>query len=104
MPEYSAKRGQKNYEINRARCHKAGKESVVLTLVEKVTDYYIVIKIPGKTSEAVLAALEVLRENTERIFFAHPYSSWERSQNERHNRIFRRYISKGVSIEKYTAE
>ena len=38
------------------------------------------------------------------MYFAHPYSSWERPQNERHNRIFRRYIPKGVSIEKYTAE
>ena len=29
---------------------------------------------------------------------------WERAQNERHNRIFRRYIPKGVSIDLYFAE
>ena len=36
------------------------------------------------------------------IYFAHPYSSWERAQNERHNRILRRYIPKGVSIDLYS--
>ena len=123
-----------HWEIDTVVGHKAGKESVVLTLVEKVTDYYIAIKIPSKTSEAVLAAIEVLRDEygeiffgeifksitadngTEfeglskledygtKVYFAHPYSSWERPQNERHNRIFRRYIPKGVSIDNYTAE
>lgn len=52
-----------HWEINTVVGRRAGKESVVLTLVEKITDYYyIAIKIPSKTSEAVLAAMEVLRE------------------------------------------
>ena len=123
-----------HWEIDTVVGHKAGRESVVLTIVEKMTDFYIAIKIPGKTSDAVMAAMEVLREEygpeyfaevfksitadngTEfeglaaleeygvKVYFAHPYSSWERAQNERHNRIFRRYIPKGVSIEKYSAE
>ena len=38
------------------------------------------------------------------VYFAHPYSSWERPQNERHNRIFRRYVPKGVSIENCSTE
>ena len=38
------------------------------------------------------------------IYFAHPYSSWERPVNERHNGLLRQYIPKGVSIEKYTPE
>ena len=38
------------------------------------------------------------------IYFAHPYSSRERAQNERQNRLFRRYVPKGVSIDKYSAE
>lgn len=41
---------------------RAGKESVVLTLVEKATDFYIAIKKPGKDSISVMAALKVLRE------------------------------------------
>lgn len=123
-----------HWEIDTVVGHRQGKGSVVLTLVEKVTDFYLAIKIPGKDSDSVMAAMEVLREEYgeeyfsqifrtitadngsefERlselekygvgIYFAHPYSSWERAQNERHNRLFRRYIPKGVSIDKYSAE
>ena len=38
------------------------------------------------------------------VYFAHAYSSYERPQNERHNRIFRNYVPKGKSIETYSAE
>ena len=48
--------------------------------------------------------LSSFEEYGPKVYFAHPYSSWERPQNERHNRIFRRYVPKGVSIEKYSAE
>ncbi len=36
------------------------------------------------------------------IYYAHPYSSWERGSNENANRIIRRFISKGCDISKYT--
>ncbi|WP_423230825.1 transposase, partial [Peptococcus niger] len=36
------------------------------------------------------------------VYFAHPYSSWERGQNERYNRIFRNYVPKRKSIEFYS--
>lgn len=123
-----------HWEIDTVVGHRAGKESVVLTLVEKVTDFYLAIKIPGKRSECVMAAMEVLREEYgdehfatifktitsdngtefERlseleaygtdVYFAHPYSSWERPQNERHNRLFRRFLPKGRSVDSYSAE
>lgn len=123
-----------HWEIDTVVGHRKGKESVVLTIVEKATDFYLAIKIPGKDPESVMAAMEVLRDEYgdehfaeifktitadngtefERlselekygigIYFAHPYSSWERGQNERHNRLFRRYVPKGVSIENYSAE
>jgi IS30 family transposase len=110
-----------------------GQEAVVLSLLEKKTQYYIAIRIPGKTSEAVMEAMRALRDEfgehfahvfktitvdngsefadfaqvekwgTE-AFFAHPYSSWERAQNERHNGLFRAFVPKGQSIEPYTAE
>lgn len=48
--------------------------------------------------------LSALEGHGVKVYFAHPYSSWERPQNERHNRIFRRYVAKGVSIEKYLAD
>lgn len=47
-------------------------------------------------------ALAQIEKCGTKVYFAHHYSSWERPQNERHNRIFRRYVPKGVSIDNYT--
>lgn len=122
-----------HWEIDTVVGKKSGSESVVLTIVEKVTDFYIAMKIPSKDTLSVMTAMEVLREeygenfptvfkpitadngtefselsNLEDygvlVYFTHPYSSWERPQNERHNRIFRRFVPKGISIDRYTAE
>ena len=38
------------------------------------------------------------------VYFTHPYSPWEWPQNERYNRIFRRFVPKGRSIDRYTAK
>jgi len=108
-----------------------GKEAVILTLLEKKTQHYLAVRIAGKTSEAVNAAMAKLREEygahfssvfktitvdngsefsdfTEverwgtKVYYARPYTSWERPQNERHNGMLRSYIPKGVSIEKFS--
>lgn len=110
-----------------------GKEAVVLSLIERVTNNYFAIRIPGKNSKAVMDAMTAIHaeygylfsrvfktittdngsefEDFARVqqwgtdvYFAHPYSSWERPVNERHNGLLRRYIPKGVSIEQYSAE
>lgn len=38
------------------------------------------------------------------VYFAHPYTSCERPQNERHNGLFRAFVPKGVSIESFSPE
>ena len=39
-----------------------------------------------------------------KAFFAHPYTSWEQPQNERHNGLFRAFVPKGTSIEAFSDE
>ena len=133
-PEIAAKREEEgHWEGDTVIGLRSGRESVLLTLIEKKTENYLAIRIPGKTSGDVMAAMKVLRDEygerfgrvfktitvdngsefaefaqvaqwgTE-VYFAHPYSSWERPQNERHNGLFRQYVPKGVSIDKFSLE
>ncbi|MCL1819314.1 MAG: IS30 family transposase [Oscillospiraceae bacterium] len=37
------------------------------------------------------------------VYYAHPYSSWERGSNENGNRILRRFVPKGTDIGKLTS-
>ena len=48
--------------------------------------------------------LAELENESTKIYFAHPYSSFERRINERHNRILRRFIPKGTDINKISEE
>lgn len=133
-PEIAAQREEEgHWEGDTVVGLRSGKESVVLTLIEKKTENYLAIRIPGKSSAAVMAAMKVLRDEYgdrfgqvfktitvdngsefadfaqvaqwgAEVYFAHPYTSWERPQNERHNGLFRQYIPKGVSIEQFSDE
>jgi len=38
------------------------------------------------------------------VYYAHPYSSWERGSNENGNRILRRFVPKGTDIGKLTIQ
>lgn len=38
------------------------------------------------------------------VYFCHPYSSWERGQNENQNRFVRRWVKKGGDLSAYTPE
>jgi len=42
------------------------------------------------------------KEKRTTIYYAHPYSSWERGSNENGNRFIRRFIDKGSDIAHYT--
>jgi len=105
---------------------KDGKSSV-LTLIERKTDNGFVLKTDAKTSETTFRALSELKERLgERfgaifksitfdngsefaasdafaslgltIYYAHPYSAWERGLNEHFNGMLRRFIPKGKDL------
>jgi IS30 family transposase len=40
--------------------------------------------------------------NCEEVYYAHPYSSWERGSNENGNRMLRRFIPKGTDLNELT--
>ncbi len=42
------------------------------------------------------------KRNRTEAYFCHPYCSWERGQNENANKLIRRFIPKGTSINPYT--
>lgn len=39
-----------------------------------------------------------------KVYYCHPYSSWERGTNENINKMIRRFIPKGANIEDYSKE
>ena len=47
---------------------------------------------------------EVLEGSGCEVYYAHPYSAWERGSNERHNGLIRRMVPKGRSMDGLDAE
>ena len=106
---------------------KTGKECI-FTVVDRCSRFLFSGKLEDKTAtklaDAMVAALEAYEWHTltfdngkefarhigiaralgAKSYFAHPYSSWERAQNERHNRIFREFVPKGRPICSYSAD
>ena len=111
---------------------KRGAEPVLLTLDERKTRKRHIIKIASKTSEAVRAGLQqiiasygdlgpsvfktITSDNgnefsaltldfpTIDVYYCHPYASFERGTNEKHNSLIRRFIPKGRSMNSYSPE
>jgi IS30 family transposase len=121
-----------HWEIDTVLGHKS-KDDALLTLVERKSRMEIIRRIPSKDASAVTVALSDIfskfpklqdtfksitsdngsefselaeqgKESQIDVYFAHPYASWERGSNERHNGLIRRFIKKGQPIHAYTDE
>lgn len=44
-----------------------------------------------------LSLIESIAEDVQ-VFYTHAYASWEKGTNERHNRMLREFIPKGVTL------
>ncbi|MGD6969457.1 IS30 family transposase, partial [Rossellomorea vietnamensis] len=108
------------------------KDEALLTLIERKTRKELMMRIPSKTASSVhdglkrlfspfenrlsdvfksitadngseFSELGQLHENKGiSVYFSHPYASYERGTNERHNGMIRRFIKKGQPIHEYT--
>jgi len=100
-------------------------KSAIGTIVERKTRFTLILKLSSKKAEEVaevfskmlnklnsefkksmtydngieMARHEKITKNTGmKIYFAHPYSSWERGTNENTNGLIRRYLPKGTNF------
>jgi IS30 family transposase len=106
---------------------------VLLSLDERLTRKRHLVKIPSRSSEAVRIGLEQIAKfygekfetvfksitsdngsefvdlgrylpKSTKVYYAHPYSSYERGTNEKQNSLVRRFFPKGKSFDNITDE
>ena len=103
---------------------------VIVTLTERLTGASLAIALPRRTKRLVAAAIKeklmpirhlvhtITVDNGKEfadhqdiasalecdVYFAHPYSSWERGRNENSNGRLRRFFPKGTSFENITQQ
>lgn len=102
-------------------------KSAIGTIVERKSRYTLIVKLKAKNATEVakmfskklnqlnpifkksmtydngieMARHEIITKKTGmKIYFAHPYSSWERGTNENTNGLIRRYLPKGTDFTK----
>lgn len=52
--------------------------------------------------ESMQRSIKNPKDQRTKIYYCHPYSSWERGSNENANRLIRRFIPKGQDIGRFT--
>lgn len=126
-----------HWEMDTVVGKRNGKGQVLLVLTERLTRNEIIVKIAGRTQDAVKKALDKLERKhgkyfkrifrtitidnggefldtdklekscrtkspRTKVYYCHPYSSYERGSNENANGMIRRKIPKGTPMENYT--
>jgi len=122
-----------HWEFDSVLGSKNADEPVALTLVERMTRNVIWLKLRDHSAAAVTDAVSALKlefgehfsdvfktitadngsefaglsaqeTSVTKVYFTHPFSSWEKGTNECHNKMLRRFIPKGRSISDYSIE
>lgn len=123
-----------HWEMDLVIGSKKDDDDALLTMIERKTREYWMVRIPGRDPNGVMTALAAIRsEYSEHwneifktittdngsefsllagledlsktlVYFAHPYTSCEKGSVERHNGLIRRFIRKGKRIDSYTDE
>lgn len=113
---------------------KSDDDDALLTMIERMTREYWMIRVPGRDPNGVMAALAAVRSqykehwddvfktintdsgsefatlsdleglNKTLVYFTHPYTSCEKGSVERHNGLIRKFIPKGKRIDSYSDE
>lgn len=123
-----------HWEIDTIIGKKTKDQAALITMTERTTRSQMIRKIADKSSNSVQEAMTKLIKETgnlfskvfksitsdngsefselasieevvdTKVYYTHPYSSWERGTNERHNGLIRRFIPKGRSINEFSIE
>ena len=110
---------------------KSGKDEVLLTLLERKTRDFSIMRLPDKSADSVLGAFQKMQSElgdyfskvfrtittdngsefarlseletgtSTKVYFTHPYTSCEKGSIENHNGLIRRFIPKGKRISDY---
>lgn len=118
-----------HWEIDTVKGKRSG-DKALLTITERKTRLHLVLPLESNYAEEVDKAIEQVTEplgslrryvfksitadngsefssldkSGLEIYFAHPYSAWERGTNERHNGLTRRFIPKGRAVKSFTLD
>lgn len=110
-----------HFELDTVQGKRDGQESVILTLIERKSRFQILRLIDGRDADSVVYEMHKimkeygsciktitadngsefadLNQLAVDVYYASPYSAWQRGTNENHNRMIRRFIPKGVSMD-----
>lgn len=115
-----------HWEGDLVKGKRVASEPAIMTLTERVSRYEIIVKIENYHADTCRQALQgiiddygsehfktITFDNGSEfadlskvigtiIYFAHPYSPWERGSNENQNQLIREFIPKGCSMRPLT--
>lgn len=119
-----------HWELDTVIGKAAGKQKCLAVLTERKTRFEVIRLLDGKTVQAVYDSLIKIRSDNQQVtdlvfqslacdngtefsdsaaleqlaptYYCHPYHSWERGSNENQNKLIRRFIPKGKSMNQLT--